>query len=154
MPDLLFICRANICRSPLAEGVVKKLILEGAFEDDWITGSAGTWAAAGRATHPHTLALLKEAGIDLSRHHSREVTAELIEEAKLVLTMESGQAEALRVEFPQAVGKIYMLSELQGIQKDLEDPVGGTREDFQETMDLIEGYLRGAEQKMREMMKD
>jgi protein-tyrosine-phosphatase len=153
MPDLLFICRANICRSPLAEGVVKKLIREGAFREDWTTGSAGTWAAAGQEAHPHTLAILGEQGIDLSEHRSREVTAEMIAAADIALTMEGGQAEALRAEFPEAADKVYLLSELGGKGWDLVDPVGGTEEDFRETMREIEGYLEGREDVLLKMLR-
>ena len=153
MPELLLICQANICRSPLAEGVVKKLIQEGDFQEGWTTGSAGTWALEGRPAHPYTLALLKEAGIDLNGHRSREVTEKILAEADLVLTMEAGQAEALRAEFPEQAGKVYMLSELAGLRRDVEDPVGGTRGEFEQTAEVIEGYLRGSEAVMLEMME-
>lgn len=133
---------------------MQKLIREGAFKEDWTTGSAGTWAAAGRAAHPHTLAILGEQGIDLSEHRSREVTAEMIAAADLTLTMEAGQAEALRAEFPEAADKVHLLSELGGKQWDLVDPVGGTKEDFRETMDLMEGYLRGREDVLLRLIEE
>ena len=91
MPQILFICQANICRSPLGEGVVIQLLREGEFQGDWTTASAGTWAPAGRGAHPHTLTILKERGIDLSGHRSREVDREDLAAADLVLVMEAGQ---------------------------------------------------------------
>ena len=149
MPELLLICRANLCRSPLAEGVVKLLLQEGEFQGNWTTASAGTWAPEGREAHPHTLALLKEKGIDLSGHRSREVTGKILAAADLVLTMEAGQAEALRAEFPEHQGKVHQLSELAGVRRDIPDPVGGTVEDFRETFALIESFLKGREEKLR-----
>ena len=149
MPRILFLCQANICRSPLAEGVVKVLVREGDFQEDWTTASAGTWASPGRKAHPHTLTLLKETEIDLSGHRSQEVTGEILAAADLVLTMEAGQAEALRTEFPDQRSKIHLLSELAGIQRDIPDPVGGTVEDFRQTFALIESFLKGREEKLR-----
>ena len=86
-------------------------------------------------------------------HRSREVSEEMLARADLVLAMESGQAEALRAEFLEQADKVHMLSELKGERRDVEDPVGGSEADFRETVELIEYYINGSEQRLKELAR-
>lgn len=72
---ILFICTGNTCRSPMAEGLFRKL---SAHHPEWQAGSAGTAAWPGQAASPETLHVLREHGVNLSSHESRPVTDELM----------------------------------------------------------------------------
>ena len=130
MPHLLFICTANICRSPVAEGYFRHKIKE-TGRLDWTTGSAGTWAERVRGASRHGVDILAEKGIDISQHKSRMIDARILGEADLVLTMVSGHAEALRAEFPGQSDKIFLLSEMAGPAYDISDPYGGPRDEYE-----------------------
>ena len=151
---VLFICRANICRSPLAEGILGKLTRKGDYQQTWQISSAGTWTEAGQRIHPRAQRILVEKGTDLGEHRSREVTGQLVAGADIILTMETGQAEALRLEFPAAAGKVYPLSVLKGKIRDVADPVGGSDADFRATYEIIEGYLKDSESRLVNLIEE
>jgi protein-tyrosine-phosphatase len=86
-------------------------------------------------------------GIDISDHRSHDLTAEDVEEADLILTMERGQAEAIRVELPQHAHKVHVLSQVAGRQYDIRDPAGGSLCEYRQCDNEIErlveeGYPR------------
>ncbi len=99
----------------------------------WRVESAGTWASEGMGPAYGTIMILKERGLSLPKHRSRIVTEEMIDTFDLVLTMESGQKEALRIEFPEAAKRIFMVSEMIGRLYDIPDPMNGSWWDYHET---------------------
>jgi protein-tyrosine phosphatase len=131
MNSVLFICSANICRSPMAMGLFRmKAQLEA---QPWRVESAGVWALEGYPAAVNTLAVLKARGIDLSAHQARQVTEEMAAGFHLILTMERGQKEALRVAFPILAGRVYLLSEMIGKSYEIVDPIGSELADFEDT---------------------
>jgi protein-tyrosine-phosphatase len=90
--------------------------------------------------------VLQEIGLDVSEHRSRTVTSDMLLSFNLILTMERGHKEALRIEFPEVARRVYMLSEMIHAMYDIQDPVGGSLADFRETLHEIENILtRGFE---------
>ena len=144
MPHILFICTANICRSPVAEGLLRRRLAEEGLSD-WTVSSAGTWAQLQRGAASTSIELLAERGIDIGDHRAREVTRQAVETADLILCMEAGHAEALRVEFPEAAERIYRLSEMAGAKENIKDPYGGPYQGYvrmvDELAELIEAGL-------------
>ena len=144
MAHILFVCTANICRSPVAEGLLREQLRQKGLES-WQVSSAGTWARFQRNAARHSIDILGEHGIDIRRHQAREVTGKILQEADLILCMETGHAEALRAEFPEAADRIYLLSEMAGDAYSIEDPYGGPRSEFErmvnELSDLLERGL-------------
>ena len=123
MPNVLFVCMGNQFRSPLTAALFEsRLKQEGSFAG-WIVGSAGTWVEGASGAHPTAIIEARNVGLDLSKHHTREVTYEMIAAADLVVVMTHGQKEALQFEFASQRSKIVMLSELStGTEVDLQDP--------------------------------
>lgn len=145
MPSVLFVCTANICRSPLAEALFRDMVRDEPGE--WKVESAGTWALVGEPAAQKSQQVLAERGLDASDHRARSVSLELLNSFKLILTMENGHKEALQIEFPAIKGRVYTLSEMVGDEFDIHDPIGGPLVDFQATADeleqiLSEGYAR------------
>ncbi len=136
MPHILFVCTANICRSPVAEGLLRKRLDEDGLYS-WQVSSAGTWAQLRRGAATTSVQLMAERGIDLSNHRAREVTAELLADADLILCMETGHAEALRVEFPEARERIHVLSEMAGSNHNVADPYGGPYQGYVKMVDEL-----------------
>lgn len=106
--NILFVCTGNTCRSPLAEGFLKKLLGKNSSSGMEI-GSAGLAALPGSSASFHSVQVALENSVSLEEHKARLVTAELIEQTDLILVMEPGQRSHLVDRYPQASGKIYLL---------------------------------------------
>jgi protein-tyrosine-phosphatase len=130
MRSVLFICTANICRSPMAMGLLRAKVDALGEGADWRIESAGTWAQAGQMAAVNTRLIVAERGVDLTRHRSRLVTRELLKEFNLALTMEGGQKEALRAEFREDARRVFLLSEMIGKTYDIVDPVGKPLDEY------------------------
>ena len=152
MRSVLFICSANICRSPLAMGLWQAQVCQAAAE--WRIESAGVWAQGGSPVAQNTQSILKSRGIDLSTYRSRQVTAEILKNINLVLTMETGQKEALKWAFPQFATRIYLLSEMVGQVFEIEDPMGQDLSEFILTAQEIDLILSEGSQTIYKLAED
>ena len=139
MRSVLFVCTANICRSPMAMGLLRAKVAGGT--EEWRVESAGIWAQRGLPPAFYTVEMLLKRGIDLSDYGSRAVTSEMIQDFYLILVMERNQREALRSAFPLYASKIFMLSEMIGLVENIPDPVGGDLEDYVATANRLERIL-------------
>jgi protein-tyrosine-phosphatase len=141
-PAVLFVCTANICRSPMAEALFRAhLQTNRADWADWRIESAGTWAHDGEPVSEYSRESLAKRGILLKNHLSKTITPEMIEQFDLILVMESGHKEALQVEFPRAGGKIFLLSEMQDQLLPVQDPYGGSLETYEKAAATIEAMI-------------
>ncbi|MFR4416959.1 MAG: L,D-transpeptidase family protein [Akkermansia sp.] len=104
---ILFICTGNTCRSPMAEGLFRKL---SAHHPEWQAGSAGTAAWPGQAASPETLHVLREHGVNLSSHESRPGTDELMKNATDVYAMTESHLAALLANFPEHADKVRLVT--------------------------------------------
>lgn len=152
MPSILFVCTANICRSPIASALFRAIISGEADASNWEIDSAGTWAVEGKPAAEYSQAVVKALGHDLSTHRSKSITMEMLGSYDLILVMEAFHKEALIAEFPAHKGKIFQLSELTGRKFDVRDPYGSDIEDYRDTAKLINGILREGLPKLRELL--
>ncbi len=152
MHSVLFICTANQCRSPMAEGLLRLRV--GLDNLDWRITSAGTWAEEGHPASTNTILVLDGRGLDLREHSSRRVTRELIESHRLVLTMEKNHKEAIRLEFPQWKERVFLLSEMVGKHYNVDDPVGSPLGDYQATGREIDQILERGFEKIQHLSKE
>ena len=138
MPAVLFVCTANICRSPMASTLFQKIAAERHPGGSWRVESAGTWAMDGLPAAENSQLVMSQRGLDLSEHRSRRVSDELLQSFDLILAMEKGQKEALCAEFPTLAQRVYLLSEMVGLMQDVDDPIGRPLDDFEETAKGLE----------------
>jgi protein-tyrosine-phosphatase len=130
MANILVVCTANICRSPVAEALLKDR-LHDRGHDDWRVSSAGTWARIKRGASHNSQVVAAQYGFDISNHLARMVEESLLGEADLVLCMEEGHVEALKIEFPDEAYKIYPITAMAGPTYSVEDPFGSSLLDYQ-----------------------
>ncbi len=130
MANILVICTANICRSPVAAALLRDRLRRRGLSD-WRVESAGTWAVVARGASRYSVDLMGRYGHDITGHRSRMVTEEHLRQSDLVLTMEIGHAEALRAEFPQEAHKVFMIAEMIGHTYSIADPYGGPLEEYE-----------------------
>jgi protein-tyrosine-phosphatase len=141
MPAILFVCTANICRSPMAAGLFKQILEDKSASDEWSVESAGTWGLDGEPAAAGSLAVMRNKGVDISDHRARSVNQEIIQSFDLILTMERGQKESLHMEFSKFSDRIYLLSEMVNQKHDIDDPYGGVFSEYEQAADEIEEYL-------------
>ena len=124
MPSVLFVCRANQFRSPIAAACLLKNIEPENTDSKWIVESAGTWTKAGLPAPDITLKIANQLGLNgLDRHLTRQIDRKLLNEFDLIIVMELGHKEALYSEFPAVGGRLHLLSELaDGFAYDIPDP--------------------------------
>lgn len=125
MTQILFICTANRYRSVIAAACFKDELVKRRQENGWNVLSAGTWTTNGLPAMTEAIQRAKQIGLDIQDHRSSAITETMLQDANLVLVMESGQKEALHIEFPSFREKILLLSEAaKGIPYDILDPLG------------------------------
>ena len=153
--NILFVCTGNTCRSPLAEGFLKKLLAKNSLRDMEI-GSAGLAVLPGSSASFHSVQVALENSISLEDHQAHLATTELIEQADLILVMEFGHQSHLVDRHPEASDKIYLLRHFARYgsqERGIPDPYGlnleGYRfcfEDIKECVESLHEWLLEARQ--------
>ena len=151
MIAILFVCTANICRSPMAEGLLKKIVSERADADEWHIESAGAWAYEGNPAAVLSSVVMEKKGIDISAHRSKPTSLELLKNFDLVLTMEDEHKKFLTYKYGEYADKIYRLSEMVGDMFDIPDPIGGGLADYEQIAYLLENILTAGVDKIYEL---
>ena len=134
MANILIICTANICRSPVAAALLRDRLRQRGLTN-WTVGSAGTWAMVARGASRYSIEVAKRGGLNISDHRANMVEESHMNHGDLILTMEVGHAEALRAEFPRQAHKVYMLAEMVGRTYNIADPYGGPLEEYERMYD-------------------
>jgi len=111
---ILVVCTANICRSPIAERLLRHSLGArlGPAVAQFHVSSAGTEALVGEAIHPHSATMLDELGARSSGFHSRAVTPAYLSGADLVLTATRAHRAACVSLAPATIGRTFTLKQL------------------------------------------
>lgn len=141
LKTILFVCTANICRSPMAAGIMRHRLAAQGLTDRVRVLSAGVWAEEGYGASMNAIIVLGQRSIDLTDHASQRVTPTLLNEAAIILVMEEAHRRSLFYLAPQHLSKIYLLTEMAGGHEDVADPYGGPLQDYGETADYLEQLI-------------
>ncbi len=144
---ILFVCTANICRSPTAEGVFRTLAERAGLESAFSVASAGTANIhVGQAPAPAAVEAAARRGYDIAGQRARLVTKDDLAKADYVLAMDRSHMADLRWIVPRdKADRLQMFTKfgpMPGIL-DVQDPYGGTPQDFERALDLIEAGCKG-----------
>jgi protein-tyrosine phosphatase len=137
---ILFVCSGNICRSPIAEALLRKKIEERGPEGVEVA-SAGTLGIEGEPAHPLAALAAASAGCDLTAHRSRSLKRRLVAEAGFVLVMERAHMDEVLALDPshRAVHLLtaFLPSGGEEAGEDVPDPIGGREQDYLTCLSLL-----------------
>jgi protein-tyrosine-phosphatase len=117
---IVFVCTGNLCRSPMAEGMMRRALEERGCDSIEVS-STGTWAYAGHPAMPEAIELLKEMDVDISEHHSRPLDLTELADADLIVAMTSVHLRELKEMAPDCIDKVLLMKELVEIEMDGRD---------------------------------
>lgn len=124
MTKILFVCHGNICRSPMAEFLMKELVRQAGQAEAFCIASAATSAEElGNPVYPPVRRKLAEHGIDCTGKTARQLTRRDYEDWDLLIGMdEENMAGMLRLFGGDPEGKLHRLLEYAGLNQDVADP--------------------------------
>ncbi|MCX2942658.1 protein tyrosine phosphatase [Rahnella perminowiae] len=134
--SVLIVCVGNICRSPIAEALLKQWLPEKNIQ------SAGLFALKGKGADPMAKTVACRHGISLENHKARQFTREMGRTFDLILVMEKRHINIITHYLPEIRGKIMLLGHWNQ-RKDIPDPYGGDITTFNFIFSLINESVSG-----------
>ena len=124
---IMFICTGNICRSAMAEGIMKKLVKENKLNDIEVC-SCGMYEQTGEYATYNAVEAAKLYGADISNHRATYIRNSKIEEMDLILCATNSHKQMVISIYPNLVDKVFTMKEYAGIDNmqdiDIKDPWG------------------------------
>lgn len=125
---VLVVCTANICRSPMAAGLLQHAL---AAQPEPLRSvkveSAGVAARSGEPVSENSVVALRKVGIDISQHTSRPLTQEMLDRASVVICMTESHRAMIQLQADPSPKHVYLFREFMpaGAEKEIPDPYGG-----------------------------
>ena len=143
--NILVVCTGNICRSPMAEGMLKKDLPE-RLAGRVAIASAGTHALHGNRASPHAIEVMQGMGIDISGHRARQLSNTLVRSSNLIVVMEKSHLRLVKLKSMLSPTRARMLTAFEDNQErpyDVPDPMGEGIEAYEASAAIIHHCTRG-----------
>lgn len=121
---ILTVCTANVCRSPFVASLLQQRANAAGLENNVCVESAGVRAQPSHQVDPIIAEMLAKRGIALAGKYAVPVAEQALRTADIVIVMEESHRQALFYRLPDALPKIFLLSELSGRFDEVADPHG------------------------------
>lgn len=144
---ILFVCLGNTCRSPMAEGLFRRIAAERDLIDSVLIDSAGTgrWHV-GEPPNGHAIAAMRQRGIDISDCRARQIADEDFTTFDLIIAMDQAIDRLLRHRAPHGTeDRIRMLLDFapEAPAREIADPYHRGTDAYATTLDLLDRGARG-----------
>lgn len=136
---VLVICLGNICRSPMAEGLLKQRLQ--VCHPAVKVSSAGISAMVDWPADPLARLVMQEQGFDISKHRAKQVTPQTLLESDLILVMDNQQLRHITNRMPSICGKVHRLGKWDDF--DVMDPYGKEKLVFEQVFELVNQGIQG-----------
>ena len=145
MKRIMFVCHGNICRSPMAEFIFKKLVSEAGLSREFVIASSATSTEEiGNPVYPPARAELAKHGISTDGKRAVQLTRADLDKYDMLIGMDSANIRNMhRMLGENAVGKIYKMMSFAGSDSDVADPwyMGGFDRTYEDVYRACVGLL-------------
>ncbi|KAA3617121.1 MAG: threonylcarbamoyl-AMP synthase [Calditrichaeota bacterium] len=125
---ITFVCSGNICRSPIAEAILKKMVSKTKYKYQIKVQSAGTLRLQKSQAHDFAINVCHDMDIDLTKHLSNPINDKIVHESEIVFCLAQNHYEYLVKKFPQHKKKFFLLKQWNKSQilsiPSIADPIG------------------------------
>jgi protein-tyrosine phosphatase len=145
VPSVLFVCLGNICRSPLAEGLMRHLAAQAGYDLHVDSAGTGDWHA-GSPPDERAVAAAQRGGFDISQQRARQITIADFGTFTHIIVMDTANLQAVQNLCPAgaAAQPKLLLDYAKGqTGKSVPDPYYGNKRDFDETVRLVKMGCEG-----------
>lgn len=145
MTKILFICHGNICRSTMAEFVMKHLVKQAGLENEFLIDSMGTSTEEiGNGPHYGTVAKLRQQGIPVLKHYAQQMRKSDYEKYDMIIGMDSmNYRNIMSIIGSDPENKVSLLLEHAGSSRDIADPwyTGNFDQTYDDVLEGCEALL-------------
>lgn len=149
MVNVLFVCHGNICRSPMAEFILKKKVKDAGLEDKFYIESAATsreeiWNGVGNPVYPPAKAKLAENGISCEGKRARQTVKSDYSRFDYIIAMDNNNLRNMRkIYSADPENKISLLMDFTGRKRDVADPwyTGNFDDTWKDVNEGCDGFL-------------
>jgi protein-tyrosine phosphatase len=142
--EILMVCTGNICRSPMAEGLLRHLLPQ-EVKTQVSVRSAGTQGLHGHQAAEFALQAMTQWGIDISAHRARLLTRDLVRQADLILAMEQAHLEVVRGMslFGKPNARLLTYFGPYNLEPEIADPYGYPLTAYEECLKIMHPCING-----------
>ncbi len=143
---IVTVCTANICRSPMAEALLRHALLAEAEPlRSCRVVSAGVAARKGDRISPNSVEALAKVGLRISDHRSQPLTQELADQADLILCMTESHRAVIGLALEPPPKNVFLWREFMSgkVDREIGDPYGGSLKDYEACRDEMVEALPG-----------
>lgn len=134
MNAILVVCEGNICRSPMAAGLLATA-LPGVR-----VRSAGLNALVGEPAEETAVRLMQDRGVDIAPHRAMQINRQMCLDSDIVLVMEREQRQRLQELYPEVCGRVFRIAEHE--DRDVPDPYRQPVKAFRSALSIIDDGVR------------